>query len=67
LHCELGCRFPYTLAVLPDKQNNLAQKSAALVFHIRAIDKTRIRKAIGKVNSGFQKKIDKTIREMLDL
>jgi len=60
-------RFPYTLAILPDKQNNLKQKSVALIFHIRAIDKTRILKVIGKINKQTQRKIDCILREMLEL
>ncbi|MBU4298587.1 type II toxin-antitoxin system PemK/MazF family toxin [Patescibacteria group bacterium] len=60
-------RFPYTLAILPDKQNNLEQKSVVLIFHIRAIDKTRILKIIGKINKQTQRKIDYILREMLGL
>jgi len=60
-------RFPYTLAILPDKQNNLKQKSVALVFHIRAVDKIRIKKVIGKIDKKLQEKIDKIIKGMLGL
>jgi len=60
-------RFPFTLAILPDKQNNLKQKSVALIFHIRAIDKTRVSKVIGKINAQTQKKIDSILKEMLEL
>jgi len=60
-------RFPFTLAILPDKQNNLKQKSVALIFHIRAIDKTRVSKVIGKINTQTQKKIDSILKEMLEL
>jgi mRNA-degrading endonuclease toxin of MazEF toxin-antitoxin module len=52
---------------LPDKQNNLKQKSVALIFHIRAIDKTRVSKVIGKINAQTQKKIDSILKEMLEL
>lgn len=60
-------RFPYTLAILPDKENNLEKKSAALIFHIRAIDKTRILRTVGNLNQNFQKKIDDILKEMLEL
>lgn len=60
-------RFPFTLAILPDGQNNLRQKSVALIFHIRAIDKSRITKIIGKINKNFLKKINKILKEMLGL
>jgi mRNA-degrading endonuclease toxin of MazEF toxin-antitoxin module len=55
------------LAILPDKQNNLQQKSVALIFHIRAIDKQRILKIIGKINKQTQAKIDQILKEMLNL
>jgi mRNA interferase MazF len=60
-------RFPYTLAILPDKQNNLKQKSVALIFHIRAIDKSRVVKIIGKINKQVEKKINFILKEMLGL
>lgn len=60
-------KFPYTLAILPDKQNNLKQKSVALIFHMRAIDRERILKIIGKINKTTQGKIDSVLREMLGL
>jgi len=60
-------RFPYTLAILPDKRNNLKQKSAALIFHIRAIDEKRVKKIIGRIDKKLQEKIDKVIKEMLGL
>jgi mRNA interferase MazF len=60
-------RFPYTITVFPDKQNNLNRESVGLVFHIRAIDKSRITKIIGKINKELLEKIDKILREMLRL
>jgi mRNA interferase MazF len=60
-------RFPYTLAILPNKQNNLKQKSVALIFHIRAIDKSRVVKIIGKINKQIEEKINFILKEMLGL
>ncbi len=60
-------RFPFTLAILPDNENNLKEESMALVFHIRAIDKSRIIKIIGRISKDFQKKIDKMLIEILGL
>jgi len=60
-------RFPYTLAILPDKQNNLKQKSVALIFHIRAIDKIRVSKIIGQIDKQTQRKINTILKEMLGL
>lgn len=60
-------KFPYTLTIFPDKQNNLSQDSVALIFQIRAIDKSRITRVIGKISTNFQKKINKILKEILDL
>lgn len=60
-------RFPYTLAILSDKKNNLRQESVALIFHIRAIDESRILKIIGKIDTKRQRKIDEILKRMLEL
>lgn len=60
-------RFLYTLSFFPDDKNNLNQKSVALIFHIRAIDKSRIVKIIGKIDLKSQKKIDEILKKMLEL
>ncbi len=60
-------RFPYVSAVLPDKENNLDTESAALVFHLRSIDKKRIKKIIGSVSKNDRKKIDDILKKMLNL
>lgn len=60
-------RFPHVFAVLPDKKNNLVAESVALVFHIRSIDKKRIKKIIGVMSKNDQKKIDDILRKMLNL
>ncbi len=60
-------RFPYTLTIFPDKQNNLKQISVALIFQIRAIDKSRIVKVIGRINKNTEKKIDELLKSLLGL
>lgn len=60
-------RFPYTLVISPSVKNNLKQKSIALIFHIRSIDKIRIIKTIGKIDLKFQKEIDGILKRMLGL
>lgn len=60
-------RFPYTLAILPDTKNNLKQKSVALIFHLRAINKSRVLKTIGKIDLKLQKEIDEILKRMLRL
>ena len=60
-------KFPHTLVIAPDKQNKLDQKSIAMIFQLRAIDKTRIIKTIGKLNKKTGDALDKIIRKMLVL
>jgi len=60
-------RFPYVLMILPSKNNQLDKESVALIFHIRAIDKTRIVKTIGKIDKSVQNKIDSVLKELLRL
>lgn len=60
-------RFSHTLIIKPDKQNKLNQKSVAMIFQLRSIDKARIIKTIGKLNKKGCDELDKIIRKMLDL
>jgi len=60
-------KFIYTLAILPDKQNNLDKESVALIFHIKSIDRVRILKTIGKIDKNSQNKIDKILKNMLKI
>ncbi len=60
-------RFPHVSAVFPDKKNNLDVESVALIFHVRSIDKKRIKKTIGRISKNDQKKIDDILRKMLNL
>ena len=60
-------KFPHTLIIAPDKQNKLEQKSIAMIFQLRAVDKTRIIKIIGRLNKNIVDILDKMIRKMLDL
>src|SRR3989338_3527896 len=60
-------KFPHTLIIVPDKQNKLEQKSIAMIFQLRAVDKTRITKIIGRLNKNIGDTLDKMIRKMLNL
>ena len=60
-------KFPHTLIIAPDKQNKLDQKSIAMIFQLRAVDKTRIIKIIGRLNKNIVDTLDKIIRKMLNL
>ena len=58
-------RFPHTIEVKPTKENGLTAISIALVFQIRAIDKNRIQKKIGELESSTLKKVDIFLRKLL--
>lgn len=47
-------KFPHTLKLIPDKNNNLEKESVVLVFHLKSVDKLRIGKIIGKINKNIQ-------------
>lgn len=60
-------RFPNTLAILPTKESGLESQSVALMFHIRSVDKRRVMHVIGKMDAATRKKIDLTLKKMLQL
>lgn len=60
-------RFPHILEVKPTKDNGLAVISIALIFQIRAIDKKRLDKKIGELDSLNLKEIDTIIKRLLKL
>ena len=41
--------FPHTIRIEPSSQNNLKKSSVLLVFQLRAIDKKRLGKKIGRL------------------
>lgn len=60
-------RFPHTVEIKPSKMNGLNANSIALVFHIRAIDKSRIKKHLGTLENQITKQIDQIIKKMISL
>ncbi|MDO8593673.1 MAG: type II toxin-antitoxin system PemK/MazF family toxin [bacterium] len=46
----LALRFPYTHLLEQSKENGLAAPSVALVFHLRALDVSYLKKKIGRVD-----------------
>ena len=46
----IALRFPYTHLVEQTKENGLATQSVALVFHMRALDASYLKKKIGQVD-----------------
>jgi mRNA-degrading endonuclease toxin of MazEF toxin-antitoxin module len=60
-------RFPYTLAVSPDKGNGLLTESVALIFQLRAIDAGRVKKRLGSLKPTALKRIDSLLGKILSL
>jgi mRNA-degrading endonuclease toxin of MazEF toxin-antitoxin module len=58
-------RFPYTLAVSPDRGNGLLKDSVALIFQLRVIDAGRIKRKLGFLKPSFMKRIDDLIVKLL--
>ncbi|MDO8553324.1 MAG: type II toxin-antitoxin system PemK/MazF family toxin [Candidatus Micrarchaeota archaeon] len=57
-------RFPSTLAVNQSKENGLIEESVALVFQIRAIDKKRMIKQVGSLESKYLKEIESMMKKL---
>lgn len=60
-------RFPHTLALSPESKNGLTEDSVALVFQVRALDKGRVMKIIGKLDAQTRAKIDAALKKVLRL
>ena len=60
-------RFKNILIIEPDNDNNLNHKSIALLFQLRAIDKKRLDKKIGKLINEDIKKLKDGLKSMLKL
>ncbi|HFQ94720.1 MAG TPA: type II toxin-antitoxin system PemK/MazF family toxin [Anaerolineae bacterium] len=60
-------RFPHTIEVKPSKTNGFNQTSVLLVFQLRAIDKNRIVRKIGRLEPAYMEKLEKEIKNLLEL
>ncbi len=60
-------RFKHSVDIKPSKENGLTLPSVIMVFQMRAIDKSRIIKSIGKLSAEDLEKVDDEIRKMLGL
>ncbi len=59
--------FPFTFLIEPDQSNNLSSSSAALVFQLRAIDKRRLKRKIGKLEKRIMLRIRQVLKEIMEL
>jgi mRNA interferase MazF len=60
-------RFAHTIIVQPSALNGLSVPSVLLIFQLRAIDKTRILKKIGQLESDVMNQVDIELRKLLSL
>ena len=60
-------RFPHTLEVKPTKSNGLSTVSTLLLFQLRAIDKKRLKKNIGKLDDAKINELDQLLKRFLSL
>ena|SRR3989338_6591226 len=60
-------RFGHTLSVSPTHSNGLSEESVALLFQIRALDKSRLKRKTGKLDSSVIKKLDEMLRALFNI
>ena len=58
-------RFKFAVKIEPSDENGLTQTSIVMIFQMRAIDKSRILKLIGKLSAEDLANVDLEIRRML--
>jgi mRNA-degrading endonuclease toxin of MazEF toxin-antitoxin module len=59
--------FAGTILIKPDGRNHLDKESVALAFQLRAIDRKRISKKIGKLEVDQITKLQGLIKELLGM
>ena len=62
-----AARFPHSLLVQPSAENGLDVPSVLMVFQLRAIDKSRIDKRIGQIESSHLRTIESEMKALLGL
>ena len=62
---RLALRFPYTLEIEPTKSNGLTMSSIALVFHIRAIDVSFLKRKLGEIDKKTFSEIRRQARQLI--
>ena len=60
-------RFPHTFRIDPSSQNGLTRPSALLVFQLRAIDKKRLGRRIGRLEQHHLQQLEAETRCLLGL
>jgi mRNA interferase MazF len=60
-------RYPHTIEIQPTPQNGLSLPSILLVFQLRAIDKSRIVRKLGVIDTAVLKQVTDEIKNLLGL
>jgi len=60
-------RFPFTLSVEPSAINGLSLRSVALLFQMQVLDKRRVVRVIGTLETEYMNPLDMMMRRMLKL
>ena len=60
-------RFPYTPLIEPSDMNGLSASSVALILHIRAMDKKRLKRRIGTLEKPALNMMNKIIKALLSV
>ena len=60
-------RFSHTILIKPSDENGLDVPSVLLVFQLRAIDRSRIDRTIGRLETEWMGQVDAEMRRMLGL
>ncbi len=58
-------RFPFTVRIEPSEINGLTLPSVAMIFQMRAIDRKRIIRKIGELETNYMDQVDAEIWKML--
>ncbi len=58
-------RFPYTLRIESSRENGLNTTSAILLFQMQVVDRRRVLRVIGALESHFVQQFDAELRRML--
>ena len=60
-------RFPFTIEVESSEKNGLVLPSVALVFHIRAIDKSHLARRLGIIEKKYLLSIEGALKKLFGL
>jgi mRNA interferase MazF len=60
-------RFPHTMRVEPSPENGLSMPSVILLFQLQVVDRRRLLRVIGALESHYVDRFDNELRSMLKL